>query len=416
MQEPTEKRLTPEEIKARISFPQLIDYYGYRPEKDKIICPFHHEHTASFHVYEDGGKCYGGCGWHGDVIQFVMDRESCYFGKALELLCSWFGIDKNTPPQQATKAKDVPAKLRRDPVNPEIVSYFHSNLTEDRRIWLHEKRLLTDETINYLKLGWRPDLEGYSIPFWKGIPGLSEVDIMQFRYAPKEGRKSRYISLDSHGFAGLIGRQTINPEFLVVFVGTLDCVLANQDGIPAVSPNGLTVWKNRLEELKWIIGPVKQLYFVPDNTSSETVESVRLANALGAQIRYLPQMETGKDYTDFRLLGNTPKQFIEGVLRVSSGPFITNEEHVKAVRDVLDLMAQGDEKALEILDILFLNEYAWYSIDHKLMLIASMHPHAGMNGREWEAFIYKLELAHSHEAITQAVKDTISIVNSKGGF
>jgi len=416
MREQDQEGIKVEQLKSCVSFPQLMEHYGFRIGRDhKILCPFHHEKTSSFHVYEERGLCYGGCGWHGDIIQFVMDRESVYFGKALELIAGWFKVSKDAPLQPATKVKDVPKKLRVEPINPEIVNYFHGELTVERRSWLHEKRLLTDESIDFLKMGWRPDLDAYSIPFWKGVPGYSEVEVMQFRYAPQEGRKARYISLDNHGFAGLVGRYTINPEFLVVMVGTLDVVLANQDGIPAISPNGLTVWKNRLEELRWIVGDVKELFLVPDNTTSETIESTRLANELGAKIRYLPQMEEGKDYTDYRLLGNSPKQFIEEVLRVSSSPFITNEDHIQTIRDILDCISDGDgEKALELLDILQLNGYAWYSVFNKLILFVSMYP-AKEFGHEWATFVHELSLSRSYDSMAQVIKDTAESLRGSGG-
>lgn len=394
----TTANLTIEEIKAQIGFPELIARYGYKVSHDKILCPFHQEKTASFHVYADGGKCWGGCGWHGDIIQFVMDRESVYFGEALKLLCSWFGLTKDMPAKEVTKAHEKPKKERREPVNPEIVEFFHQQLTPERRVWLHEKRLLTDETINYLRIGWRPDLDGYSIPFWKGAPQISEVDIMQFRYAPKDGRKARYISLDNHGFAGLMGRHTLNPDFLVVMVGTLDAVLANQDGIPAVSPNGLTVWHKRLDELKWIVGNVNQLFFVPDNTKSETIESVRLANALGAKIKYLPEMEEGKDYTDYRLT-HTAKQFLEEVLGVSTKLFIQDDVHVQTVKDMLDFMVEGNaEKAVELLEILELNEYAGWAVSHKLMCLASEQPE-GMKPKQWQELIHELEYERTYKGL-----------------
>src|SRR3546814_9080470 len=41
------------------------------------LCPFHNEKTPSFTVSEEKGfyHCFG-CGAHGDVIRFVIDRKS----------------------------------------------------------------------------------------------------------------------------------------------------------------------------------------------------------------------------------------------------------------------------------------------------------------------------------------------------
>lgn len=45
-------------------------------------CPFHQESTPSFAVYEDHAHCFG-CGWHGDIIQFVMEMEGLSFLEAV---------------------------------------------------------------------------------------------------------------------------------------------------------------------------------------------------------------------------------------------------------------------------------------------------------------------------------------------
>lgn len=50
-------------------------------------CPFHDDHDRSFSVYPatDTYSC-SGCGAHGDVVQFLMDKESMTVGQALEAL------------------------------------------------------------------------------------------------------------------------------------------------------------------------------------------------------------------------------------------------------------------------------------------------------------------------------------------
>lgn len=47
------------------------------------LCPFHHEKSPSFFVNDpkEFAHCFG-CGWHGDVIRFVMDKEGCTFREA----------------------------------------------------------------------------------------------------------------------------------------------------------------------------------------------------------------------------------------------------------------------------------------------------------------------------------------------
>ena len=51
-----------------------------------ILCPFHGEKQPSFHIIEDHfGYCHG-CQWKGDIIQFLMDRNSLSFTQAVNTL------------------------------------------------------------------------------------------------------------------------------------------------------------------------------------------------------------------------------------------------------------------------------------------------------------------------------------------
>lgn len=70
------------------------------------LCPFHHEKSPSFFVNDakEFGHCFG-CGWHGDVIRFVMDKDGCGFREAYYRLAN---DDLPTwTPQERTKAQAV---------------------------------------------------------------------------------------------------------------------------------------------------------------------------------------------------------------------------------------------------------------------------------------------------------------------
>ena len=58
------------------------------------LCPFHNEKTPSFTVSNDKGfyHCFG-CGAHGDVISFIMEKESIDFKEAIKILASEAGIN-----------------------------------------------------------------------------------------------------------------------------------------------------------------------------------------------------------------------------------------------------------------------------------------------------------------------------------
>lgn len=82
-------------LKESISFTRLLKADGHHLESSgrskRCLCPIHPEQTASFHVYEESGraKCYG-CGWSGDIIEYVRDTHGLGFGEALEYLTQDF--------------------------------------------------------------------------------------------------------------------------------------------------------------------------------------------------------------------------------------------------------------------------------------------------------------------------------------
>lgn len=61
-------------IKERVSTPELFSFYGFKRNRGGFInCPFHGEKTGSMKIYDGarGYHCFGGCGAHGDIIDFV---------------------------------------------------------------------------------------------------------------------------------------------------------------------------------------------------------------------------------------------------------------------------------------------------------------------------------------------------------
>jgi DNA primase len=69
------------------------------------LCPFHHEKTPSFTVNDHKGfyHCFG-CGAHGDVINYIMQRQNLDFQLAVKELAELVGIKI-----QATKTSFQPS-------------------------------------------------------------------------------------------------------------------------------------------------------------------------------------------------------------------------------------------------------------------------------------------------------------------
>ena len=96
-----------DELRARTPMPALV---GHRVKLKRTgkswsgCCPFHHEKSPSFHVYDDGYHCFG-CGAHGDAIGFVMQTEGRSFPEAVESLAAAAGMDVPKPSREAAEAE-----------------------------------------------------------------------------------------------------------------------------------------------------------------------------------------------------------------------------------------------------------------------------------------------------------------------
>ena len=76
------------------------------------LCPFHAEKTPSFTVNDEKrfGHCFG-CGWHGDVIRFVIEHEGQSFPDAVAYLA---GLANMGPPGEVDREKAARAQKERD--------------------------------------------------------------------------------------------------------------------------------------------------------------------------------------------------------------------------------------------------------------------------------------------------------------
>lgn len=61
-------------------FSEFIDV-----KKNMAICPFHADKNPSFSVKNNFGYCFG-CGWRGDIIDFIVKFKSFSFKEAINFL------------------------------------------------------------------------------------------------------------------------------------------------------------------------------------------------------------------------------------------------------------------------------------------------------------------------------------------
>ena len=122
----------------------------------KGLCPFHGEKTPSFVVtpVRDTWHCFG-CGKHGDIFTFVMERDGVAFPEALAQLAARAGVEID----ERTKREDARLARMRE-VMEAAIAFYHAVLTKSKTgaqaLEYLKGRGFTDETIAKYQLGWAP--------------------------------------------------------------------------------------------------------------------------------------------------------------------------------------------------------------------------------------------------------------------
>jgi len=79
-----------EGVRKTVRLHEVVEQYATLEAEGKhliVHCPFHDDREQSFSVYpETNTYACSGCGAKGDVVQFLMDKESMTFGQALDAL------------------------------------------------------------------------------------------------------------------------------------------------------------------------------------------------------------------------------------------------------------------------------------------------------------------------------------------
>ena len=75
--------MTVEEIKNRYSMYDIVEQYGFHPNRAGFIsCPFHKgDHSPSMKIYPKDFHCHA-CGANGDIFSFVQRMDHCDFKTA----------------------------------------------------------------------------------------------------------------------------------------------------------------------------------------------------------------------------------------------------------------------------------------------------------------------------------------------
>ncbi|MDR1682137.1 MAG: hypothetical protein LBS25_01940 [Candidatus Symbiothrix sp.] len=111
------------EIKQQLSILTVLEHYGIRPNKNKMLCcPFHDDKNPSMQVYAETNTVFcfsGNCSKNGkamDTIQFIQDKESCTKHEAIKKAQSLIGaVTQQAAPKptiQPENLTEIFAKLK----------------------------------------------------------------------------------------------------------------------------------------------------------------------------------------------------------------------------------------------------------------------------------------------------------------
>ena len=175
---------TIDEIKSRIDIVDLVSEAGVKlrhtGKNYTGFCPFHdNKRTPAFVVWPETGtwRCFGQCNEGGDIFKFVMKKEGLDFKEAMHRLAERAGVQvveyqRETPEQK--EAYDHLRKLLED-----AVVFYRSHLFNNQAVldYLHEKRGLTDATIETFGLGYAPQGYDHALKHFTQR-GYSEQDLI----------------------------------------------------------------------------------------------------------------------------------------------------------------------------------------------------------------------------------------------
>jgi DNA primase len=155
---------TIDEVKSRVDIVDLVSESGVKLRKTGRnftgFCPFHaNKNTPAFVVWPESGtwRCFGECNEGGDVFKFVMKKEGIDFREALTRLAERAGVEIPAFRQERPEQKEAYELLRKLLEDARI--FYAAQLRNNPAVlaYLHEKRKLSDATIETFGLGYAPN-------------------------------------------------------------------------------------------------------------------------------------------------------------------------------------------------------------------------------------------------------------------
>jgi len=231
---------TIDEIKSRIDIVDLVSEAGVKlrhaGRNYTGFCPFHdNKKTPAFVVWPESGtwRCFGQCNEGGDIFKFVMKRENLDFKEALNKLAARAGVEVPTYSKQTPEQKEAYDTLRQ--LLEDAVVFYRSHLLANADVlnYLHEKRGLTDASIETFGLGYAPDAWDSALTHFTGR-GYSEQDLLDVGLVSERDSGGYYDRFrnrimipirDEQGRMSGFGARIVNPDDVPKFLNSPDTAI-----------------------------------------------------------------------------------------------------------------------------------------------------------------------------------------------
>lgn len=268
------------------------------------LCPFHPEKTPSFTVNNQKGfyHCFG-CGAHGDIITFIMERQGVGFLEAVNHLASVAGLEvpklKKEAPQKK-KTKDI-LKATADfftqqlllPKNHQTLAYLtERGITEPTRQKFELGYAPPDGLLSYLKDELFSEIDikesglinAYGHPRFQGRVMFpihdKQKNIIGFggRILENQSGQAKYINSAEteqfhkghvlYGLPFIFGKEFSKKDPLVLVEGYMDVITLQQAGVKAVAAMGTSLTEQHLQEI-WKYDPLPIICFDGDQAGEK---------------------------------------------------------------------------------------------------------------------------------------------------
>ena len=226
---------TLDEIKSRIDIVDLVSEAGVKlrhaGKNYTGFCPFHdNKHTPAFVVWPESGtwRCFGQCNEGGDIFKFVMKREGLDFKDAMQKLALRAGVEIKEYQRESPEQKEAYQNLRK--LLEDAIIYYRTQLFANKDIltYLHEKRGLTDASIETFGLGFAPSGYDNALKYFTQR-GFKEQELLEVGLLTEREDGKRYDKFrnrimipirDENGKMAGFGARIVDPNDIPKFLNS----------------------------------------------------------------------------------------------------------------------------------------------------------------------------------------------------